>query len=143
MFVYVYVLRTEYKLLRICARSGSLSHSVNVTTLYSHVFQVYVFQSFNNSVISVMALRYPVWCVGFVFRCSSRFLQDGIPLPKHLGVRYLSSIVYYDLYFSKFIFCLMWCVVSNWDFSRAKRNTRSHVRERNLVSCISFKRFRM
>ena len=44
----------------------------------------------NNSVILVMALRYPVWCVGFVFVCSNRIPEDGIPVPKYLGVRDLS-----------------------------------------------------
>jgi hypothetical protein len=147
IFVQVYVLHTEYKLLRICAWSGSLSHSVNITTLYSHALQVYVFQSFNNSVISVMALRYPVWCVGFVFLCStcSRLPEDGIPVPKNLGVRYLSWIVFYDLNFSKGIFWLLFwrCVISMWDSSHAKSNTNSNVRERTLVYCISFKCFIM
>jgi len=93
---------------------------------------------------------YQWWCCvtqfGVLDLCSVvlvRLPEDGIPLSKHFGVRYLSSIVYYDLYLSKFIFWLMWCVISTWDFSHAKRNTYSHVRERNLVSTISFMRFRM
>jgi hypothetical protein len=43
------------------------------TVLISQLCTLMVFQSVNNSVISVMTLRYPVWCVGFVFLCSSRF----------------------------------------------------------------------
>ena len=33
---------TEYKWLRVCAQSISLSHSFNITTLYFHVCQLYV-----------------------------------------------------------------------------------------------------
>jgi hypothetical protein len=97
MFVQVYVPHTECKLLRICVWSGSLSYSVNITTLYFHIFQVYVSQNFNISVISVVVLRYPVCRVGFVFLCPIRFPADGIPLPQYWAVWYLSWIVFYDL----------------------------------------------
>jgi len=35
----------------------------------------------------------------FVFLCSRRFPENSIPVPKHVGVWFLSRTVFYDLYF--------------------------------------------
>jgi len=37
--------------------------------------------------------------VGLVFLCSARFLENRTPVPKHVGVWFLSRNVFYDLYF--------------------------------------------
>ena len=57
---------------------------------------------------------------------------------RELGI----CLEFYIIICIKFIFWLMWCVISTWDFSEAKTNTHSNVRGRNLVSFISSKRFR-
>jgi hypothetical protein len=43
------------------------------------------------------------WYVGLVFLYFSRLPEDGTPVPKHVGVWYLSWIVLRDLYF--IVFC--------------------------------------
>jgi len=52
--------------------------------------------------VPVGAINTLDWHVRLTFLCSSRFTEDGTPVPKHVGVWYLSQIAFWNAKFTAF-----------------------------------------
>jgi len=96
--LYTYSEKKEYKWLQACTWRGWLLCSFNITTV--------------NLCLSALCERdhYLDWHIGLGFLCSGRLHEDGISVPKHVEVWYLSWIVFYDLY----ILCILLSAFVGW-----------------------------